>query len=132
MIAVAVIELMGSFNKIIHYHESNKWALETRKFEDDSFNFPYPYDVPIEQPLKKTLKKFIPNVKSECTEYYFYDIIYEISLVKKDDVLRNIFMQTNNICQYYAEHLLSDEEHKIRKKDWKKKNKIKINLQNRK
>jgi hypothetical protein len=119
-----------SFSKIIYYHLLDKWALEARKFEDN--NFPYPYDIPIEQPLKKTLKKFIPNVKLECTEYYFYDRINEINIVKKDDVLRNISMQTNNICSYYAEHLLSDEEHKIRKKDWKKKNKIKINLQNHK
>lgn len=103
-------------------NDSEEWWLYIIK-NDDFFAFPYDYRFPIKKPLQKLLNQLSTNELKK--EYYFYDKIYETIYTNMDDLLRNIEMEKNDMCPYYMEHLLSDIEHKERKKAWKKKMKLK-------
>lgn len=89
--------------------------------------FAYYYEIPIKKPLQKLLNKLSTDELKK--EYYFYDKVHEIRYTNMDDLLRNIEMEKNDICPYYMEHFLSDIEHKSKKKEFMKKQKMRKNLQ---
>jgi len=102
---------------------SSWWVLITK--QDNVFsNY---YEIPIKKPLQKLLNKLSNDELKK--EYYFYDKVHEIRYTNMDDLLRNIEMEKNDICPYYMEHFLSDIEHKSKKKEFMKKQKMRKNLQ---
>lgn len=98
----------------------SSWWLLIKKQDGVFSNY---YEIPIEKPSQKILNRLYANEFKN--KYDFYDRTHEIWGVYSDDLLRNIEMKKNDICPYYAEHYLSDIEHKERKKAWKKKMKLK-------
>ena len=63
--------------------------------------------------------KIIKKISDSAFPFEFFD---EGSIDKKS-LLRNLTMMENDICPYYAEHLLSDINHIERVKKWKNKQK---------
>lgn len=102
----------------------SSWWVLIKKQDNIFSNY---YEIPIKKPLQKLLNKLSNDELKK--EYYFYDKVHEIRYTNMDDLLRNIEMEKNDICPYYMEHFLSDIEHKSKKKEFMKKQKMRKNLQ---